>query len=60
MIDQLIGIIDYIVIQSQGIVRVDSNKIDPSKAILPHMKLDDEIVVVAKQIIIQVFFKSYH
>ena len=54
--DQFTSLIDYIVAQSQGIVRVDSNKIEPSRAILPHIKLDDEIVIVAKDIIRQVSF----
>lgn len=55
MENQFIAIIDHIVVQSQGIVRVDSMKVDPSRAILPHIKLDDELVIVAKDIVSQVF-----
>ncbi|XP_073385492.1 uncharacterized protein [Physcomitrium patens] len=52
--DELVGIIDHVVLQSGDIVRVDHGKIEPSRATLPHITLDDEIVVVAKDIIKQV------
>lgn len=57
--DELVGIIDHVVLQSGDIVRVDHDKIEPSRATLPHITLDDEIVVVAKDIIKQVHNSFY-
>lgn len=57
--DELVGIIDHVVLQSGDIVRVDHGKIEPSRATLPHITLNDEIVVVAKDIIKQVHNSFY-
>jgi hypothetical protein len=57
MEDALIGIIDHMVTQGNGIVAIDENKSEAAKKILAHISSDDEIVKITKHLIKEVLNK---
>jgi hypothetical protein len=57
MEDALIGIIDHMVTQGNGIVAIDENKLEAAKKILAHISSDDEIVKITKHLIKEVLNK---
>ena len=59
MEDALIGIIDHMVAQGNGIVAIDENKSEAAKKILAHISSDDEIVKITKHLIKEVLNKYF-